>query len=61
LNLGEQGATFGKCESQVGDTPVFSFHHSNDRRFNLTRFPILQAGLDDQSHNTSDRLAMSPA
>jgi hypothetical protein len=61
LNLGEQGATFGKCESQVGDAPVLSFHNSNGRRFSLTRFPTLQAGLDDQSHGNSDRLATSPA
>src|SRR5476651_709493 len=49
LNLGEQGAAFGKCESQVGDAPVFSFHNSNGCCFSLTRFPTLQAGLDDQS------------
>jgi len=61
LNLGEQGAAFGQCESQVGDAAVFSFHHSNDRRFSFTRFPTFQAGLDDQSHSNSDRLATSPA
>jgi hypothetical protein len=40
---------------------LLSFHHSNGRRFSLTRFPTLQAGLDDQSHGNSDRLATSPA
>src|SRR5471032_1351280 len=56
LNLSEQGATFGKCKSQVGDAPVLSFDHSNRRRFSLTRFPRLQAGLDDQSHSNSNRV-----
>src|SRR5476651_1095691 len=56
LNLSEQGAAFGKCESQVGDAPVLSFHHSNGRRFSHTRFPRLQAGLDDQSHSNSNRV-----
>jgi hypothetical protein len=61
LHLGEQGGAFVKCESQVGDALILSFHNSNGRRFSLTRFPILQAGFDDQSHSDSDQLATTPA
>jgi len=49
-------SVYGKCKSQVGDAPVLSFDHSNGRRFSLTRFPRLQAGLDDQSHSNSNRV-----
>ncbi|AUT66649.1 hypothetical protein C2L65_44415 [Paraburkholderia terrae] len=61
MNLGEQGTTFGECQSQVGEAEVISFHHSKNRCISRTRFPTLYAGLDDQSHSTSDRLATSPA
>jgi hypothetical protein len=61
LNLGEQGTTFGKCESQVGKATVVSFYHGNNRCVSRTRFVILYTGLNDQSHSTSDRLSTSPA
>jgi hypothetical protein len=59
LNFGEQGAAFGKCESQIGNAAILPFHHSNDgcclscRR---TCLVTLQTGFDDQSHGTSDWL-----
>ncbi|AUT76323.1 hypothetical protein C2L64_51760 [Paraburkholderia hospita] len=61
MNLGEQGTTFGKCQSQIGEAEVISFNHSKNRCISRTRFLALYAGLDDQSHSTSDRLATSPA
>ncbi|WP_207633893.1 hypothetical protein, partial [Paraburkholderia hospita] len=41
LNLGEQGTTFGECQSQVGKAEVISFHHSKNRCISRTRFPTL--------------------